>query len=488
MRAVDGVSLSVDRGKTLGIVGESGSGKSVTAQTIMGLTRVPDTRPSRDGSRFDGRDLARDCSADELREHPRHAIAMIFQDPLSSLHPFYQVGDQIVEAIRVHRARVDATGAPARDRAARRSVGIPRPARALRRLPARVLRRHAPARDDRDGARATSPSSSSPTSRRRRSTSPSRRRSSSCIAQLQRRARHGRHPHHPRPRRRRRDGGRGRRDVRRPRCVEHAPARGRSSGRREHPYTWGLLQLDPAARRARATERSMPIPGAPPSLITLPGGLRVPPALPVRAQPSRVRDRTRRSRPGARRSHAGLPACPDERARRRLWAELTRRDRAARYAVARTETVVHEEVARAEPRRGSCSRQDLVKHFPIRKGSCSSAGGARARGRRHLASTCRRARRSASSARPAAASRTHGAAASPGCSSRRAARSASTARTSPRSPQRSSSRCAATIADDLPGPVRVAQPAQTVGSIIGEPLRVHGVKAGAGRARRACRS
>ena len=76
---------------------------------------------------------------------------MIFQDPLSSLHPFYKVGDQLVEAVRAHH---DVSKAAARDRAIEmlELVGIPEPRAARRRLPARVLRRHAPARDDRDGA------------------------------------------------------------------------------------------------------------------------------------------------------------------------------------------------------------------------------------------------------------------------------------------------------------------------------------------------
>ena len=112
VKAVDGISYTVDRGETLGIVGESGSGKSVSSLTVMGLTRARNARIS--GSvRFDGRDLL-GASDDDLRQVRGNEIAMIFQDPLSSLHPFYKVGAQIVEAIQTHR---DVSKSQARDRA-----------------------------------------------------------------------------------------------------------------------------------------------------------------------------------------------------------------------------------------------------------------------------------------------------------------------------------------------------------------------------------
>jgi peptide/nickel transport system ATP-binding protein len=126
VRAVDGISYSVDRGQTLGIVGESGSGKSVSSMTVMGLTRARNATLS--GSiRFDGKELLT-ASDDELRKIRGNDIAMIFQDPLSSLHPFYKVGAQIVEAIQTHR---DVSKAQARDRAVEMLglVGIPEPRR-----------------------------------------------------------------------------------------------------------------------------------------------------------------------------------------------------------------------------------------------------------------------------------------------------------------------------------------------------------------------
>src|SRR5215210_4097426 len=112
VKAVDGISYSVDRGQTLGIVGESGSGKSVSSLTVMGLSRARNARLS--GSiKFDGKELLT-APDDELRKIRGNDIAMIFQDPLSSLHPFYKVGAQIVEAILTHR---DMTKAQAHDRA-----------------------------------------------------------------------------------------------------------------------------------------------------------------------------------------------------------------------------------------------------------------------------------------------------------------------------------------------------------------------------------
>jgi peptide/nickel transport system ATP-binding protein len=128
VQAVDGISYSVDRGQALGIVGESGSGKSVSSMTVMGLTRAGNARIS--GSiTFDGKDLL-NASAAEMRKVRGGEIAMIFQDPLSSLHPFYKIGDQLIEA---HRAHNDVSKAQARDRAIEMLglVGIPDPRRRI---------------------------------------------------------------------------------------------------------------------------------------------------------------------------------------------------------------------------------------------------------------------------------------------------------------------------------------------------------------------
>jgi peptide/nickel transport system ATP-binding protein len=100
VKAVDGVSYDVYRGRALGIVGESGSGKSVSSLTVMGLTRQANAHISGEVI-FEGRDLLQ-ASDSELRSVRGNEIAMIFQDPLSSLHPYYKVGWQLIEAIRVH--------------------------------------------------------------------------------------------------------------------------------------------------------------------------------------------------------------------------------------------------------------------------------------------------------------------------------------------------------------------------------------------------
>jgi peptide/nickel transport system ATP-binding protein len=100
VKAVDGVSFTLDRGRTLGIVGESGSGKTVTSLGIMGLHEG--TRAEITGEiLLDGEELVR-ASRARIRELRGDKMAMIFQDPLSSLHPYYSIGVQIVEAYRIH--------------------------------------------------------------------------------------------------------------------------------------------------------------------------------------------------------------------------------------------------------------------------------------------------------------------------------------------------------------------------------------------------
>jgi peptide/nickel transport system ATP-binding protein len=101
VKAVDGLSVRVEQGETLGVVGESGSGKSVTFLTVMGL--VTRKQANIEGEiLFRGRNLL-ELPPDELQEIRGSKISMIFQDPMTSLHPFYKVGQQIVEAIRAHQ-------------------------------------------------------------------------------------------------------------------------------------------------------------------------------------------------------------------------------------------------------------------------------------------------------------------------------------------------------------------------------------------------
>ncbi len=132
VHAVDGISYGVDSGRTLGIVGESGSGKTVSSLTTMGLTRLRNARIS-GRIVFEGKDLLT-TSGEELRRIRGNDIAMIFQDPLSSLHPFYKVGTQLIEAVRTHQ---DVSKATARDRAVEllELVGIPDPSRRVNQYP-----------------------------------------------------------------------------------------------------------------------------------------------------------------------------------------------------------------------------------------------------------------------------------------------------------------------------------------------------------------
>ena len=125
VKAVDGVSFSLERGRTLGIVGESGSGKSVTSMAVMGLHQGSKAQIS-GHIRLDGEDLV-GAPAARIRELRGNKMAMIFQDPLSSLHPYYRVGDQIIEAYRIHN---NVTKQQARQHAVDLlgRVGIPQPA------------------------------------------------------------------------------------------------------------------------------------------------------------------------------------------------------------------------------------------------------------------------------------------------------------------------------------------------------------------------
>ena len=151
VKAVDGVSFTLDRGEVLGIVGESGSGKSVTAMSIMRLINDPNLIVSGEVI-YKGRNVTA-LDDTEMYEVRGREIAMIFQDPMTSLNPVYTIGDQIMRGdpdslTTSRRRRRERHG----DRPAAQ-VGIPKPERRVDDYPAPVLRRHAAARDDRDGAR-----------------------------------------------------------------------------------------------------------------------------------------------------------------------------------------------------------------------------------------------------------------------------------------------------------------------------------------------
>jgi peptide/nickel transport system ATP-binding protein/oligopeptide transport system ATP-binding protein len=124
VRAVDGISFELERGRVLGIVGESGSGKSVTAMTLMGLTRGVNAR-------FEGHVLYRgtdllEVSDRDMQDYRGNELGMIFQDPMTSLNPIYRIGEQIIEAIQAHE-KVDKRAARSRTIELLRQVGIPNP-------------------------------------------------------------------------------------------------------------------------------------------------------------------------------------------------------------------------------------------------------------------------------------------------------------------------------------------------------------------------
>jgi oligopeptide/dipeptide ABC transporter ATP-binding protein len=131
--AVDGISFQLHRGGTLGIVGESGSGKSVTALTIMRLLEIPPAEIPAGEIWFDGRDLL-SLTEDEMRHVRGNEIAMIFQEPLTSLNPVFTVGDQIAEQVRLH---LKLSQKESWDKAIEslRLVGIPGPERRVKQYP-----------------------------------------------------------------------------------------------------------------------------------------------------------------------------------------------------------------------------------------------------------------------------------------------------------------------------------------------------------------
>jgi peptide/nickel transport system ATP-binding protein len=133
VHAVDGVDLAVDRGETLGVVGESGSGKSVTALTVMKLLAMPPARIVAGEVRWRGRDLVPLPPA-AMRAIRSREIAMVFQEPMTSLNPVFTVGEQIAEVLRLHQ-KLPRRAAMARAVEMLGLVHIPNPERRARNYP-----------------------------------------------------------------------------------------------------------------------------------------------------------------------------------------------------------------------------------------------------------------------------------------------------------------------------------------------------------------
>ena len=281
VHAVDGVDFELDARQVLGIVGESGSGKSVTAMTILGLTRDKNTQ-LRGRGRLQGREPARAARGASCATCAGNEIAMIFQDPMTSLNPVYTVGEQIAEAIRDARAsstRRDAQAA--RDRAAdARSASRTAESRVddyphqfsggmrQRAMIAMALACNP------DVLIADEPTTALDVTIQAQILE--------LIDRLQGRLRLGGDPDHARP-------GRRRRRRRRRSLVMYAGRIVERGSKRDifydpqHPYTWGLLGSIPRLDRPKP-ERLHSIKGTPPVADQPAAGLQVPAALPARVR------------------------------------------------------------------------------------------------------------------------------------------------------------------------------------------------------------
>jgi peptide/nickel transport system ATP-binding protein len=265
VKSVDGLTFSLERGRTLGIVGESGSGKSVTSLGILGLHGRGQARISGE-IRLDGENLVL-ASEERVRSLRGKKMAMIFQDPLSAMHPYYPVGAQIVEAYRIHNP---VSKAVARKHAIEmlRRVGIPRPEDRVHDYPHQFsggMRQRAmiamALSCDPELLIADEPTTALDVTVQAQILD--------LIRDLQR------------------DFGTGVIIITHDlgvvaeladdilvmyagRAVEQAPAE-QIFTRPEHPYTWGLLGSVPSLDRA-PTDRLLQIKGTPPSLINVPRG------------------------------------------------------------------------------------------------------------------------------------------------------------------------------------------------------------------------
>ncbi len=133
VRAVDGLSLKVGAGETVGLVGESGSGKSVTCYSLLGLIPQPPGRIEGGTAKFGGQDLLA-LSEKELQKIRGSRISMIFQDPMTSLNPYMKIGTQLIEPLRLHQG-LDQKTAWSQGIAALQEVGIPDPATRMEQYP-----------------------------------------------------------------------------------------------------------------------------------------------------------------------------------------------------------------------------------------------------------------------------------------------------------------------------------------------------------------
>ncbi|WP_405805670.1 ABC transporter ATP-binding protein [Streptomyces sp. NBC_01187] len=319
VKSVDGLSFTLEKGQTLGIVGESGSGKSVTSLGIMGLHTVGQygrQRPQISGEIWlDGKELL-SADPDEVRKLRGREISMIFQDPLSALHPFFTVGHQIVEAYRVHH-KVDKKKARTRAIELLDRVGIPEPGKRVDSYPHEFsggMRQRAMIAmalvNNPELLIADEPTTALDVTVQAQILDLMRdlqkefgsavviiTHDLGVVAELS-------------------DdilvmyGGR---------CVEYGTAE-KVFYEPQHPYTWGLLGSMPRIDRDR-TERLIPVKGSPPSLINVPQGCAFNPRCPYADVPKGGVTRT--TRPELREVRPGhLSACHmAQEDRERIWNE-----------------------------------------------------------------------------------------------------------------------------------------------------------------------
>jgi peptide/nickel transport system ATP-binding protein len=313
VHAVDGISYEVAKGRTLGIVGESGSGKTVSSLTTLGLTRRQGAHVS-GRILFEGEDLVA-LPEERLRRIRGNEIAMVFQDPLSSLHPLYKVGKQLIEAVQAHR---DVSKTAARERAIEllELVGIPDPARRVDQYPhefsggmrQRVMIAMALANEPKLLI-ADEPTTALDVTVQAQILGLMERlqrelgmaiviitHDLGVVAEMAD-------------------------DIAvmyAGRIVETATA-GRLFAAPEHPYTWGLLRSIPRLDRPRG-EDLVPIPGTPPSLINPPSGCHFHPRCPY-SEPDHARlDPQLEPVPGEPDHQVACLLDPSR--RRELWAQL----------------------------------------------------------------------------------------------------------------------------------------------------------------------
>jgi peptide/nickel transport system ATP-binding protein len=313
VRAVDGISYAIEQGRTLGIVGESGSGKSVSALTIMGLMRRGSAQIS-GAALLDGRDLLT-LPDEQMRRIRGDDIAMVFQDPLSSLHPFYRIGTQLIEAIRAHR---DVAKGTARARAIEllELVGIPDPTKRIDSYP------HEFSGGMRQRAMIAMALANEP--KLLIADEPTTALDVTVQAQIL-----------ALMNRLQRELGMAIVIITHDlgvvaemadeiavmyagRIVEHGTAT-QIFRQPRHPYTWGLLKSIPRLDTPRDVQL-VPIAGRPPSLITLPGGCSFHPRCPHVRESHRRIDPALEPVPGDA-GHEVACLLPEQ-IRRQLWAEL----------------------------------------------------------------------------------------------------------------------------------------------------------------------